>query len=135
MNKMTKFKRACIIDDDHIYVYGAKRAMLKTNFCEEVMVFGNGKEALDNLLPFSGEKDKLPDVIFLDLNMPILDGWQFLDEFNGINSLKNMLIYIVTSSVNPADIERAKKYSLNNQYVVKPITTEKLTELFNLQMN
>ncbi len=46
---MAKFDRACIIDDDHIYVYGAKRAMLKTNFCNEVVVYSNGLEALTQL--------------------------------------------------------------------------------------
>ncbi len=127
-----RFKKAAIVDDDHIYVYGAKRAMQKIDFAKEVLVYSNGKEALDGLSYIIEKNDELPDVLFLDLNMPVLDGWQFLDEFSLLNPNKEMIIYIVTSSINPDDQERAKQYSLNGKYVVKPITMKKLVALFGI---
>ncbi len=129
---MARFDRACIIDDDHIYVYGAKRALLKTNFCNEVVVYSNGLEALAQLKLMQETHEKLPEIIFLDINMPILDGWQFLDEFLYLESSKKPIIYIVTSSENPVDIEKADQYDMKKNYIVKPIIVKKLTSLFDL---
>tara|TARA_B100000795_G_scaffold75207_2_gene53455 strand:- start:25773 stop:26171 length:399 start_codon:yes stop_codon:yes gene_type:complete len=129
---MARFDRACIIDDDHIYVYGAKRALLKTNFCNEVVVYSNGLEALAQLKLMQETHEKLPEIIFLDINMPILDGWQFLDEFLYLESSKKPIIYIVTSSENPVDIEKADQYDMKKNYIVKPISVKKLTSLFDL---
>ncbi|MDE0772338.1 MAG: response regulator [Salibacteraceae bacterium] len=128
---MARFDRACIIDDDHIYVYGAKRALLKTNFCNEVVVYSNGLEALAQLKLMQETHEKLPEIIFLDINMPILDGWQFLDEFLYLESSKKPIIYIVTSSENPVDIEKANQYDMKKNYIVKPISVKKLTSLFD----
>ncbi len=129
---MARFDRACIIDDDHIYVYGAKRALLKTNFCNEVVVYSSGLEALAQLKLMQETHEKLPEIIFLDINMPILDGWQFLDEFLYLESSKKPIIYIVTSSENPVDIEKADQYDMKKNYIVKPISVKKLTSLFDL---
>ena len=128
---MARFDRACIIDDDHIYVYGAKRALLKTNFCNEVVVYSSGLEALAQLKLMQETHEKLPEIIFLDINMPILDGWQFLDEFLYLESSKKPIIYIVTSSENPVDIEKANQYDMKKNYIVKPISVKKLTSLFD----
>jgi CheY-like chemotaxis protein len=70
----------------------------------------------------------LPDVILLDLNMPILDGWQFLDEFVKLPIKKEIAIFIVTSSIDPSDIEMVKKYDIVKSYIMKPITAQKLEE-------
>ncbi|TCD01289.1 response regulator [Pedobacter psychroterrae] len=128
---MKKVEIACIIDDDPIYIFGTRRIMELSNFCETFMIFHNGKEALDRLTAIISIGEKLPDIILLDLNMPIMDGWEFLDEFTKVPSKKEILIYIVTSSIDPADIERAKKYDDINNYLVKPITMATLKELFN----
>jgi CheY-like chemotaxis protein len=98
---MSKIDIACIIDDDPIYVFGAKRMMELADFCNSY-------------------------IILLDINMPIMDGWQFLDEFVKIESHKLITIYIVSSSIDPQDIKRAKKYQNISNYIVKPITIKKL---------
>lgn len=67
--------------------------------------------------------------MLLDLNMTIMDGWQFLDEFTKINTDKKIIIYIITSSIDPTDVERSKEYNNVNNYLVKPITLEILKEL------
>ncbi|GAA4274114.1 response regulator [Aquimarina gracilis] len=123
---MKKIDIACIIDDDPIFVFGVKKIMEIIGFSKSLMVFRNGEEALNNLKAIVSANEKLPDVILLDLNMPILDGWQFLDEFVKVPCEKKIIIYIVSSSVDPEDILKAKSYEFVSDYIVKPVTVEKL---------
>lgn len=123
---MRKIKLTYLIDDDEIYIFTAKKLINKTDFSEEVKFFYNGKEALEAIKSKLYNEEELPEVILLDLNMPIMDGWQFLDEFIRIKTKKTIKIYIVSSSVNPTDIERAKTYNMVSNYIVKPISREKL---------
>jgi len=126
---MKKIDIACIIDDDPIFVFGAKKIMQYADFCSAYMIFHNGEEALTNLKSIIKAGEKLPDIILLDLNMPIMDGWEFLDEFTKIKTDKEITIYIITSSVDPADVNKAKEYDNINKYIVKPITLEALKEI------
>ena len=128
---MKKIDIACIIDDDPIYVFGAKKIMQYANFCNAFLIFHNGEEAITNLKSIIKAGEKLPDIILLDLNMPIMDGWQSLDEFTKIKTDKKITIYIITSSIDPTDIERSKEYNNENNYLVKPITLEILKNLMN----
>ncbi len=77
---MTKISHVCLIDDDHIFVYGAKRLMQEIDFYEDLSVFSNGQEALDHLQKAVNTGTPLPSLIFLDLNMPVMTGWEFLEE-------------------------------------------------------
>lgn len=126
---MKKIDIACIVDDDPIFVFGAKRVMELSNFCKGFMVFNNGRDALDSLAPVIKSGENIPDVILLDLNMPIMDGWQFLDEFIKIPTDKKVLIYIVSSSIDPADSEKAKEYQDVSNFIVKPITVDNLKSI------
>lgn len=128
---MRKINIACIIDDDPIYVFGTKKIMQLSNFCESIIVFGNGKEAHDSLKATILADEPQPDVILLDLNMPIWDGWQFLDEFVKIPNDYPITIYIVTSSVDPADVQKAKKYDAVSNYIIKPITVAALKKILS----
>lgn len=129
---MKKVDIACIIDDDPIFVFGTKKILELANFCNSFMVFQNGEEALNNLKPIvESGGPSIPDIILLDLNMPIMDGWQFLEEFTKIPSKQQILIYIVTSSINPEDIEKAKTYDKVSNYLVKPITVQRLKEILS----
>lgn len=126
---MSKIDIACVIDDDPIFVFGIKKVMQLIDFCEGILVFKNGQEALNNLKAIISAKEQLPDIILLDLNMPILDGWQFLEEFIQIPCNKKILIYVVSSSVDPEDVLRAKSYENVSDYIVKPISVAKLKEV------
>lgn len=129
---MKKVDIACIIDDDPIFVFGTKKIMKLANFCNGFMVFHNGEEALNHLKPIiESNSNSLPDIILLDLNMPIMDGWQFLDEFVKIPCEKKILIYIVTSSIDPTDMEKAQDYDKVSNYLIKPISTERLQEILS----
>ena len=124
-----KIDIACIIDDDPSVVFGTKKIMELANFSSSIMVFHNGHEALQNLKPIIEKGENIPEVILLDLNMPIMDGWEFLDEFIEIPTSKQITIYIVTSSVDPADSKRAEKYDNVSNYLVKPIRSEDLKSI------
>lgn len=76
-----KNKSTYIIDDDKLSIKLMSMLIAKNNFCEEITSFHNPQNALDELKNNAKDPSKLPDVILLDLNMPVLDGWQFLDEF------------------------------------------------------
>jgi CheY-like chemotaxis protein len=123
----------CVVDDDKIYVYGLKKLIALKQLCPNLIEFPNGKEAIDFLMdPENAEK--LPDVIFLDINMPVMDGWDFMESFAQIKPHlgKKITVYMVSSSINQEDIDRAKSISDITDYVVKPVTHDKLLELFRL---
>ena len=125
---MKKIDLACIIDDDPVFVFGAKKIMELGNICKSFMVFPNGAEALSNLKALISAKKKLPDFILLDLNMPVMNGWEFLDEFINIPCNKKMTIYIVTSSMDPIDCQKAKTYNQVSNYMIKPISINDLRD-------
>jgi len=125
----TAINTVCIIDDDPIYVFGTKKIMESLNFCKHFIVHTNGKKAIDYLIPKLLANDTLPDVILLDLNMPIMDGWQVLDELVKISSSQRIKIYIVSSSVDSRDLKRAKQYELVCNYIVKPFSLDTVHNL------
>ncbi|MDO6471223.1 response regulator [Maribacter sp. 1_MG-2023] len=128
---MNKVQTCCIIDDDPIFVYGTKRIITEVDFATSILVYSNGQEALDGLKKLCMAREPLPDVIFLDLNMPILNGWEFLDEFKNCKSKrsKKIIIYIISSSVDPRDLERVKNYEQVDTYILKPITPDDLAKI------
>jgi CheY-like chemotaxis protein len=79
--------------------------------------------------------DKLPDYILLDINMPIMNGWDFLDEYKrlSIDPLGKTKIYIISSSVFSNDINKAKSYNLVKSFISKPLSVEKIKEMFEIE--
>ena len=132
-----KIDTVCIIDDDPIFVYGTKVILnCNSSFCSNIMVYENGREALDDLTSIMTLKEKLPEVIFLDLNMPILNGWEFLDNFCKIPDIETKTrIYILSSSVYSVDIEKAKNYSIVKDFIEKPLTDLKFSGLLKVIEN
>jgi len=126
---MIKIDVACIIDDDPVFVFGTKRTMELIDFCNGMLVFQNGKEAINYLKPVIVNGDRPPELILLDLNMPIMDGWEFLEQFIKIPTLHQIVIYIVSSSIDPNDMDRAKQYEQVSNYIIKPVTPENLKEI------
>jgi len=125
---MKKIEKLCIIDDDPIFIYGTKRLMAEIDFYETVVVYQNGQDAIDGLNGITANGEKFPSVIFLDLNMPIMNGWEFLEDFVKIpnHNREKVVIYIISSSIDPRDLERIKNYQVVNNYILKPISKEDL---------
>ncbi|ASV30426.1 response regulator [Maribacter cobaltidurans] len=128
---MSKIGSCCIIDDDDFFAFNAKNLMKDIGFCENVLWYADGQEAIDNLVGLLIENIPLPEVILLDLNMPNKDGWAFLKEFENIpeNQRKNVKIYIVSSFVSPENMAKAKTYSTVESYLVKPLTEKSLKNI------
>lgn len=129
-----KVELACIIDDDKIYVNLVKKIIEIKNLSENLLIFKNGLEALEyfKVILTNMSEEKLPDIIFLDLNMPVMDGWEFLGEFIKIknNFDKKITLYVVSSSIDPRDLERAKSFNLVTDYLIKPIELKRFEQIF-----
>lgn len=121
-----------IIDDDKLYQFGMKRMLHHLSVETEIMQFYNGQDAIEYLHQHRDKKTQLPDIIFLDINMPVMNGWQFLDEFVNIhlNPEKKITIYMVTSSVDNAEILKAASYKEIKNYIIKPVSIASLKEVF-----
>ena len=128
---MTTLKNLTIVDDDDIFVFLTTKIIEQTNLIDLIKVFGNGLDAINFLKENKNNVDALPDIILLDLSMPIMNGWQFLEEYNKLNPTigKKITIYICSSSISPDDITRAKTISEVSDYIIKPITKDKLIDL------
>lgn len=120
---------ACIIDDDPIFSFVAKKMIENHSPSINILSFANGQEALEGLNARTQNGEKLPEVIFLDLNMPVMDGWEFLESYNGLSEISPISIFIVSSSIDPADIEKAKNYAVVKDFISKPLTEESLNHI------
>ncbi|WP_299313321.1 response regulator [uncultured Aquimarina sp.] len=128
-------KSVCIIDDDNMYVNLVSKIIELKKLSEKVIVFNNGKEALNFFIKSTqdnAEEDIVPQVIFLDLNMPIMDGWEFLEEFTKIRDeiSKKIDLYVVSSSIDIRDIDRAKSIKVVSDYLTKPIKLDDFEKIF-----
>lgn len=125
-----------IIDDDPVQHFIMERMLnlyLKIPV-DQVTHSDNADEILKFLEVNSDNTDRLPDMIFLDLNMPIMSGWDFLERYKSIQKkiTKLITIYIMSSSVDPRDISRSKKYRSVKDYVLKPVTRPALEKIFEI---
>ncbi|MGF1555376.1 response regulator [Paucihalobacter sp.] len=125
----------CIIDDDGLYKLLLKKSILKLPFEIAVNCYNNGQEALYGILDNKDNPELLPDVILLDINMPIMDGWEFLEAFIEVKwqLSKQITIFMASSSIANQDIEKSKLYKEVSDYLVKPINTQKLEEILKLK--
>jgi CheY-like chemotaxis protein len=130
---MSKNFSFCIVDDDDIYQFTIKKTIKSLNVAKSIIAFSDGEEALNFMIENLNNDEELPDVILLDINMPIMDGFQFMEEYIKIKPKlgKKITIYMVSSSVDTSDIERAKKISEVSDYIIKPIKENQLTTILN----
>ena len=103
---MKKVSCIFIVDDDPITVFGIKKMLKSAASCEDIQIFQNGKEAYDALAERQKLGKAIPEVIFLDINMPIMDGWDFLDEIIKLDINEHIVINMITSSIDPLDYKK-----------------------------
>lgn len=129
MLKPVKHKKVVVIDDDPINNMVCEKLMQHAGFAEQVCSFLSATEALSWL---QAHPQTLVDVVLLDINLPIMDGWAFLDQLQNLQTQGHALpfsIYIHSGSVNQADQDKARLHPLVKSFVLKPLTPEKLAKL------
>lgn len=124
---MTK-KTIWVIDDDNIYQIIVNKIIIKSGMFSEVSSFKNGKDAIDLVTESLHNSALFPDIILLDINMPIMDGWEFMEELQTLKSSikKPITVYIVSSSIAIEDKNKAKTYPDILGYLSKPINMNDL---------
>ncbi len=127
---MAKFTDVLLVEDDPITVMVCERIIKMTSFAEKVISCQNGKLAFDYLLSLR-DIGTLPKIIFLDINMPVMNGWDFLSELDKVKSdFKEMPdIYLLSSTVDPEDYTKAKDFSLVKDFISKPLSKEILEKI------
>ena len=120
-----------LVDDDKVFQLTTLRTIQAAKLTDKILQFENGEEALSFLKVHAMETDNLPDFIFLDINMPFVDGWMFLEDFATLKTglKKDISIYMVSSSIDPRDVNRAKGDKNVREYIIKPVSREKLIEV------
>ncbi|CAM4032557.1 response regulator [Flavobacterium sinopsychrotolerans] len=124
---MTK-KIIWVIDDDAIYQIIVNKIIQRSEMFSAVSSFKNGRIAIDALQETLDKDTALPDIILLDINMPIMDGWEFMEEMALMKSKfnKQITVYIVSSSISIEDKNRSKTYADILGYLSKPVTINDL---------
>lgn len=130
---MKQIKTACIIDDDDIFRFILKKHIENQNLAEVILMFENGEQAIQHFLEFAGDAEKLPDVVFLDINMPVMNGWDFVTAYHNVRRklAKDATIFMISSSVDDRDVSRAKHTEVIADYLTKPLDKELVHQLIS----
>lgn len=121
-----------LVDDDQICNFINRKTLEGIDAINDIHTALNGQQALDLINDYYTGTRSLPEVIFLDLNMPLMDGFQFLEVFRQLSlpGIESVKIIVVTSSDNPQDIQRARSLGIEH-YLTKPVSNVDLIEIFN----
>lgn len=132
---MKNIDTICVIDDNDVYQFVMKNSINKLNPNIKILAYLNGEEGIVSLKKMIEDHKPLPDVILLDINMPIMDGWEFMNEFIKIKSQlpRVMPIYLTTSSLDASDIDKAKRYEDITGFLSKPIDRHTLLKITQMQ--
>ncbi len=118
-----------VIDDDDINIFIIKKIVEKTGFDIEMVSRNNGQQALDYLNETIAQHKALPSLVLIDINMPVMNGWEFIEAYEELNIEQKVDMYILSSSVYENDIEKTKGYKTVRGFISKPLSMERLTEL------
>lgn len=129
--KTGKYHRIMVIDDNYIDRYIAERNLIKFNLADLVQLFESGSDALEYLMVHSGEASELPQMIFLDIRMPGMDGFEFLEQYARLPSLVHdtCSIIMLSSSIDTLDLNRIKENPFVRKFMNKPLEKRKLEDL------
>lgn len=126
--------KICVVDDDPIFVFTLKTMFELKGINNEFDHFENGEDAFLEISKKLISDSNYYDLIILDINMPIWDGWDFLNEIEKLNLNQYPAIYLSSSSTNPEDIKSVSKYKLLKGFISKPLTIEKLSKELNIEI-
>lgn len=133
---MRKLSGILLIDDDDTTNFLNQRLLDRMEVTDHIRTFVNGKQAFDYLYNVSNNNYETesseyfkPELIFLDINMPVMDGFEMLDLYERLDPefRKQIVMVVLTTSTHPQDTANSKKY--NAEYIIKPLTADKVNEL------
>lgn len=130
---MKKIKNVLLIDDNEITNYLHAFLFQDLGIAENIHAKLNGQEAIDFLSTCNEEEQ--PDLILLDINMPIMDGFEFLSHYQNTKMPDITVLLMVSTSINPYDVERSQQFSQVNGFVGKPLTEEKIQNIRDEHFN
>lgn len=117
-----------IVDDDSVVLFLHKVLIEYSDLPSACASFKNGKDALDHIS--SDGVNETPYLVLLDINMPVMNGWDFLEAIQQQEYRKNIYVAMVTSSINSKDAEQARHYSQVIDYLEKPLKKEACDQLY-----
>ena len=124
--------KVMLLDDDEVNNFICSSIIQKSIPESRVISFLNGKQGLDYLESLLGKNDyNLPDLIFVDINMPVMNGWEFLDRYKKIANRfnKKIVLMMLTASMSDKDVKKAKTYEIVDDYLTKPLRQDELTKV------
>lgn len=126
-------KKIFIIDDDDMYQLVLKRNIIKIGIEVAVESYSNGALALGEIERLRNQGERLPEIILLDINMPVMDGWQFMSKMEELmnDEMEVLNIYMVSTSLDNRDKDKASKIRHIKEYIFKPIPPDKLREIIS----
>ncbi len=127
-----KSNLTCIVDDDNICHLLFKKQIQNISFANDCLTFSNGKVAFEYFKDNINNKLLLPDIIFLDINMPIMNGWDFLKKYEEKilpQISKSIKIYLISTSLNEIDVKRVNENSLIIDFIEKPFKRDVLLNI------
>ena len=121
----------CIIDDDDVFQYTILHTLQVHKSVNHIIPFTYDSVAMTFLKANINNDQELPDVIFLDINMTVMDGYGFMQQYESLipNLAKKITVYILSSSVDLVDFDKTKKINQVTDYIVKPIRDNQLTRI------
>ncbi|MFQ3576186.1 MAG: response regulator [Cytophagales bacterium] len=125
-------KKILIVDDDEIYNFICKETIKRISGSNNIDDFTSSTDALEFLNKIN-EPEKMPDIILIDINMPVLDGWGFIEELKKNNNFSNIKtkIFIQSSSVYVKDTQKANDHEMVSGFITKPLTIEQVQMIYN----
>lgn len=134
---MEKILLSYIVDDDEIILYLSEKLMKKHGFCENLEKFNDANSALKRLKFALDLGENVPNVILFDLNMPKMNGWEFISQLDALLSEYkiNIPTFVFTSSIDQMDEQKAQNYSRINGFIQKPLSLTKLNKILRLMNN
>jgi CheY-like chemotaxis protein len=121
-----------LIDDDEINNMICTKIISKNDFAGNIVACSSARQGLKYLEETQTDSEKVvPSVIFLDINMPVMNGWDFLDQYKQMDSLqgKEIILIMLSSSSSSSDLTRAKSYPQVSDYITKPLTATHLQQI------
>jgi CheY-like chemotaxis protein len=120
-----------VIDDDDINIFIIKKIVEKTGYDINMVAKTNGQLAIEHLNTVLSSNQPFPHLILIDINMPVLNGWEFLEAYDNLDVSQQVDMYMLSSSVYENDIEKAKTYKKVKGFISKPLSINRLIELFD----